>query len=396
LKVARLRAAAQDVVITLALLIAGIGGTGPAGQDQLESSQRPDGPAYVLVILAAVPLVLRRRYPEGVLIASGAAVFSYLILNYPYGPILFTIPVAAYTLGNLLPLRAALRWVGGYYALILAATVWRMIQHYDESLWRQIAAWAVVSLAAFAAPLAIGVAVRVRRVSEAGVRAAQARRAVSDERLRMAHELHDSVGHGLAVIAMQAGVALHVLDREPDKVRESLEAIRDTSRRSLDGLRSQLEVMRNAGGDDVPRRPDVGLAELDVLFDRIRAGGLDVRAELGTGLSSVPADVHVAGYRIVQEALTNVLRHAGASRAEVSVRMADGEVTVDVVDDGISGPTAGDPALGSGSGIAGMQARAAALGGTVSAGPRPGGGFAVRARLPFSAGRASETSGPES
>lgn len=391
--VTRLRGVAQDVVITLVLLIAGVGGTHPAGQDQLEWSQRPDGPAYLLVILAAAPFVLRRRYPVVVFVISATAVVTYLMLSYPYGPILFTIPVAAYTLGSLLPRRAALQWLGGYYMLVFGATVWRMIRHYDVDLWRHIAVWALVSLAAFAAPLAIGVAARVRRESEAGVRAAQARRAVSDERLRMAHELHDSVGHGLAVIAMQAGVALHVLDREPDKVRESLEAIRDTSRRSLDGLRSQLEVMREPDRDDAPRHPDVGLAELDVLFGRIRAGGVDVRADVGAGLSGVSAEVDVAAYRIVQEALTNVLRHAGASRAEVSVRQAHGEVSVEVVDDGTAGPPADDPVQGSGSGIAGMQARAEALGGMVTAGPRPGGGFAVRARLPLPAGRASETPG---
>lgn len=385
---------AQDAVVTLILVIAGLGGTGPASQDQLQWSERPDGPAYLLVILAALPFVLRSRYPVAVFIASGSAVVTYLMLNYPYGPILFTIPVAAYTLGSLLPRRSALQWVGGYYALVLAATVARMVRNYDEDLWRHIAVWALVSLAAFAAPLATGVATRVRRESEAGILAAQARRAVSDERLRMAHELHDSVGHGLAVIAMQAGVALHVLDREPGKARESLEAIRDTSRRSLDGLRAQLEALREPEQDEdaAPRRPHAGLSELDVLIDRIRGGGLDVRADLGAELSGVPAEVDVAAYRIVQEALTNVLRHAEASTADVSVHRVDDTIVIDVVDDGTAGPSAGKPAQGSGAGIAGMHARAETLGGTVTAGPRPDGGFAVRAKLPL-AGRRDATSG---
>lgn len=387
----RLRGVAQDVAVTLILLIVGIGGTGPASEDQLQWSERPDGLAYLLVILAAAPFVFRRRYPVAVFLASSACVLGYLMLDYPYGPILFTIPVAAYTLGSRLPRRDALRLVVGYYLLVFTITVWRMVRHYDDDLWRHIAVWALVSLAAFAAPLAIGMAARVRRESEADVRAAQARRAVADERLRMAHELHDSVGHGLAVIAMQAGVALHVLDREPDKARESLEAIRDTSRRSLDGLRSQLQAMRETSEDAVPTSPDVGLNKLDVLLDRIRAGGLEVYADLDPDLRGAPAEVDVAAYRIVQEALTNVLRHADASRADVSIRTVDGEVHVDVVDDGTASVSATGPAQASASGIAGMRARAEALGGAVRAGPLAGGGFAVRARLPLE--HAPDTSG---
>ncbi len=189
---------------------------------------------------------------------------------------------------------------------------------------------------------------------------------------------------------MQAGVALHLLDHEPGKARESLEAIRDTSRRSLDGLRTQLQAMREPG-DEWPARPDVGLASLDVLLDRIRAGGLEVHPDLDPDLRGAPAEVDVAAYRIVQEALTNVLRHAGASRADVSIRTVDGEVHVDVVDDGTASLAATGPAQASGSGIAGMRARAEALGGTVRAGPLAGGGFAVRARLPLE--NAPHTSG---
>lgn len=201
----------------------------------------------------------------------------------------------------------------------------------------------------------------------------------------MAHELHDSVGHGLAVIAMQAGVALHVLEREPGKVREALEAIRDTSRRSLDGLRAQLEEMREPATDDAPRRPAVGLAELDVLVDRIRAGGLDVRTHIDPTIldGRLPPDVDVAAYRIVQESLTNVLHHAAASRAEVRIQRTDGAVVLDVTDNGTTATQRRSD--GSGTGIAGMRARAHALGGTLDAGPIPDGGFAVHANLPSTA-----------
>lgn len=379
----RLREPAQDAVLTLVLLVAGIGGTHPASQDQLDWSRAPDGWAYLLVILAALPFVVRWRYPIAVLVASGTAVLTYFAAGYAFGPILFTIPAIAYTLGSRLPMRAAVRWIGGYYLLMFAITVMRMISEYRTDLWRHIAVWALVSLAAFGAPLAIGIAVRVRRESEAGVRAAMARRAVSEERLRMAQELHDSVGHGLSVIAMQAGVALHVLDREPAKVRAALEAIRDTSRRSLDGLRAQLQEMREPAAGDVPRRPGIGLAELDVLLDRIRAGGLDVRTDIDPGVraGALPPDVDVAAYRIVQESLTNVLRHANATRADVTIHREDGAVTLDVVDNGTATATQ-RPDDGSGTGIAGMRARAEALGGTLDAGRRPDGAFAVHSRLP--------------
>jgi signal transduction histidine kinase len=183
------------------------------------------------------------------------------------------------------------------------------------------------------------------------------------------------------MIAMQAGVALHVLDREPAKVKEALEAIRDTSRRSLDGLRAQLQQMREPASDEALRRPSVGLAELDILVDRIRAGGLDVRTDIDPTVldAHLPPDVDVAAYRIVQESLTNVLRHAEASRASVTIQHRDGAVVLDVVDNGAA---AGPEAAGSGTGIAGMRARAHALSGMLEAGPRPDGGFAVHASLP--------------
>jgi hypothetical protein len=171
----RLGELAQDAGLTLFLLIVGIAGTHPASQDQLDWSRTPDGWAYLLVVLAALPFVLRRRHPIAVAVASGTAVLTYLAVGYAFGPIMFTIPVASYTLGSLLPMRSAVRWVAGYYLLMFAVSLSRMIREYGDDLWRQVAGWTLVSLAAFGAPLAIGVAVRVRRDSQAGVRAALAR-----------------------------------------------------------------------------------------------------------------------------------------------------------------------------------------------------------------------------
>jgi signal transduction histidine kinase len=398
---ARFKMSLLDVGITLFLLFICIVGThgASAGQD---GGRDADVLSYVLVVLATLPFVLRRRYPRTVLLVSGAAVLSYLAADYPYGPIMFTILVASFTFGYELPLRTAVRWIGGYWVLIVVVSASRLL---DESgdFWRQASAGTIGSLAAFAAPLAIGAALKTRRESQADVRAALARRAVSEERLRMAQELHDSVGHGLAVIAMQAGVALHVLDRNPEKVRAALEAIRDTSKSSLDGLRAELQVLRSPVTDAAPRRPVAGLSEVGVLLDRIRAGGVEVTADLSGVDGDLPPDIDVAAYRIVQESLTNVLRHAAATRAEVRIRRTAGELLLDVSDNGVGAGPAAEPQLtpsspdGSGTGIEGMRARAEALGGRLQAGPRAGGGFAVHARLPLAhADRQPDMSGSTS
>lgn len=408
----RVRTWLIDAGIALALVVLGVGGTHGASQGQAWARD-PGVFAYTLVVVAALSLLLRRAYPRTTLLINAAALVTYLAADYAYGPIMITVPVVMYTLGHQLPLRSAVRWGGGYYAVFFAVSTVRLLDDSGNDVWRQGAAWAIASLALFGAPLAIGAALKTRRESQADVRAALARRAVSEERLRMAQELHDSVGHGLAVIAMQAGVALHVLDRNPEKVRAALEAIRDTSRSSLDGLRAELQVLRSPVTDAAPRSPGAGLAGVGVLLDRIRAGGVEVVADLdGASGGDLPPDVDVAAYRIVQESLTNVLRHAAATRAEVRIRRAGGELLVDVSDNGVGGGAppppagpagpAGSPSElseddGSGTGIAGMRARAEAVGGRLQAGPRTGGGFAVHARLPLAgADREPDMSGSTS
>jgi signal transduction histidine kinase len=368
-----------DVGLALLLLLFGLFGTHPASENQVKWSHEPDTLAYLLVTLAALPFVLRRRYPGLVLAASAAAVLTYMARHYAYGPIMFTIPAATYMVGAFLPLRRAIQWAGGYYVLIVMMSTIRVV---DESsiLWWQSLAWEIATFAAFAAPLVMGAALRIRRQSQADVRTAQARRAVSEERLRMAQELHDSIGHGLAVIAMQAGVALHVLDRNPAKVREALEAIRETSKESLDGLRAELQALQAPSSTAAPRRPAPGLSEIDVLLNRIRAGGVTVHTQIDD-VAELPAEVDVAAYRIVQESLTNVLRHAGATHATVRIARTGAGVTLDIGDNGRGGSAA--LTNNSGMGIAGMRARAEALDGVLEAGPRAEGGFGVHARLPI-------------
>ena len=195
----------------------------------------------------------------------------------------------------------------------------------------------------------------------------------------MAQDLHDGVGHGLAVIAMQAGAALHVLDKDPARARENLEAIRATSKESLDALRAELARMSGAAG---PRRPAPGLDDLDGLLDRVRGGGLVV--DRSGSVDGVPESVGRTAYAVVQESLTNVLRHAQATRALVSFERRDGALVVTVRDDGRGGGPGGQDGQDGqdgGMGISGMRSRVEALGGTLEAGPGPS-GFRVRAVLP--------------
>lgn len=369
-----------DVGLAGFLLLVGFGGTGPAVANQGLPSPGLFG--YLLVAAAAVAVVLRRSHPAATFLLVNAVVVTYLGNGFGYGPILLSLVVATYGLASQIPFQRTLRWVGALLGISLLAVAARVIADIDgASAFISTTAWIVL-------PAAVGVVRKVRRDSAAGVRAEQAKRAVSEERLRMAQEVHDVVGHGLAVIAMQAGVALHVLDRDPAKVREALEAIRSTSRESLDGLRAELDALR--GRDTAPRRPSTGLAELPELAKRIRSSGLPVTVHLDR-LGRLPAEVDLAAYRIVQESLTNVLRHAGpAATALVRVRQRHGELQIEVTDTG--GGSRADRADGAGSGagpghgIDGMRHRATTLGGSLEAGPVPDGGFRVRARLPIGSG----------
>jgi signal transduction histidine kinase len=201
------------------------------------------------------------------------------------------------------------------------------------------------------------------------------------------------VSHTIGVISVQAGVAAHLLHRRPDKAADSLAAIRQASDEALGELHAMLGVLREGGGDGgpAPLTPAPGLGELDALVAQAAGAGVEVTVSLEGTPRRLPAAVDLAAYRVVQESLTNVVRHAAASRAEVTVRHSDGRVVVVVTDDGRGGPGTGN-ANGngnggrSGQGILGMRERARALGGSLEAGPRPGGGFRVQATLPVTGG----------
>jgi signal transduction histidine kinase len=207
----------------------------------------------------------------------------------------------------------------------------------------------------------------------------EARRQADEERLRIARELHDVLAHNISLINVRSGVALHLMDDQPEQARSALEAIHGASADALREVRSALDVLRG-GSEQPPRAPTAGLARLDELVSSAGAAGLQVSVEVHGEPHPLPATVDLAAFRIVQESLTNVVRHARARTATVHLTYASADVTVQIEDDGDGLDPKG--ALDGGNGIAGMRERAVALGGEVDVGPRPGGGFQVRARIP--------------
>ncbi|HEX7304092.1 sensor histidine kinase [Lentzea sp.] len=342
----------QDGALTLALLVFGLAGTRFAAR--LQGADALDAVGYLLIAVAAAGLLVRSARPLWTVAVTTVAIAAYLALGYPFGPILMSGVAAIYAVAvhARIELAAASAL---FYALVI-------LPWWNDSL----TSWVTWSAGWILLPGAAGVLMRLRRKSAVDVR----ERAVISERLRLAQEVHDVVGHGLSVIAMQAGVALYVLDKDPAKARASLEAIRDTSKEALDGLRSELDTLRGSA----PLTPSIGLADLPALASRMREAGLEVSVEVDE--VELPDTHQLAVYRIVQESLTNVLRHSSPGvTASVRVYTVRGELVVHVTD-------TGTPAVFTeGHGITGMRSRAEALGGTLEAGGAHG--FAVIARIPL-------------
>jgi signal transduction histidine kinase len=357
-----------DFALAGSLLAFALFATRLAGRNQPDATPL-DGLGYALLVLAIAPLVVRRRWPVAVLAVSTVAVAGYLVGAYPYGPVLIGYVLAMYSVAVRLPIRPA--------AVAAAASLLVLSAHILVPGGPGLAgvlpasAWTVV-------PFAIGVTVRLNREATARARADQARRQADDERIRIAQEVHDVVGHGLAAINMQAEIALHLLPKRPEQAEAALAAISRTSREALDELRVTLAVVRR--GDD--RQPAPGLGQVPELRDRLAAAGLAVSVDVAGEPRDLPAAVDLAGYRVVQESLTNVLRHAGPATAAVRIGYGAADVTVEVVDSGRGAGGVDAPRDGAGHGIAGMRERVTALGGDLIAGPERGGGFRVYARIP--------------
>jgi signal transduction histidine kinase len=339
---------------------------------------------YGLVAVAFLPLALRRRYPLAVLaVVTTAAALNDLLPGPP--SLVFLAPlIALYTVGTLRDRRTLAIAAGLTMAVQIAVS---LPSYGTATFWTD--AIRIVSMVAVAA--ALGDATRNRRayVAEVEERAAEAertreeetRRRVDEERLRIARELHDITAHSLSIIAVQSGAAAHVIDSNPAEARRSLNAIRRTSKDALEELRAMLGVLRSTEETDAPLAPSPGLAGLGELAKPLAEAGIEVALDIDDDVADVPAVVEASTYRIVQEALTNVVRHAGPCSVTVHVRREDDALTVDVTDTGRGSDTSGQPTAGHG--LAGMRERAVALGGSFSAGPAGKRGFRVAARLPL-------------
>jgi signal transduction histidine kinase len=338
-----------------------------------------------LVLLHTLPLAARRRFPLAVLATSLASGLAFAALDLAPDILWMTFLVAVYSVA-----AYGDRWVS-LAGLVVAELGWAANQLTPG----RFQAPTVVGNALFiGAAWLLGHFVGVRRhyVLQLEERTAEleqarqelARRAVVEERLRLARELHDVVAHAMSVIAVQSGVGAHVADTQPEEAARALAAIEATSRGALEELRRLLGVLRQEDGPQGDLAPVPGLADLDVLLAEVAKAGLAVKLKVNGTRPQLPAGVDLSAYRIVQEALTNVVKHAGPARAQVVVGYRDQEVTVEVTDDGRGAvPPVGDGRGGTGHGLIGMRERVAAFNGYLEVGPRPGGGFRVAARLPL-------------
>ncbi|HEY8478476.1 MAG TPA: sensor histidine kinase [Spirillospora sp.] len=350
-----------------------------------------DALGFGLLLAGPALLLLRRRHPVATLAGTAAVTALYLLRAYTYGPIIVSLAVAM--VAAIVAGHRLVTWVGtgavltGYLALTTAIGVppdergsggLFPVERPTALGSALVTVWALVVLLT-------GELIRMRaqRAAEAErIRAEKERRQASEERLRMARELHDVLAHNISMINVQAGVALHLLDENPEQARTALAAIKDASKDALTEMRGVIGALRSQG-EAAPRAPTAGLDRLDDLVARARSAGLRVEVDVTGERRPLSTGTDLAAFRIVQESLTNVTRHAGPGpvTARVCIAYREHEIGVRVEDDG-QGVSLVDDHPG-GSGIRGMRERVAALGGSFDAGPRPGGGFRVEARIPL-------------
>jgi signal transduction histidine kinase len=350
--------------------------------------------AYLLVLAHTLPIAVRRRWPLPVLawgLATGVA-FAALGLNLV--SLSFAVLIYVYTVAARCPRRHSLAGLAATEGVLVLVWLARPRSIGDGGT---LALDGLIMAAGWW--LGDGTRRRQEAVDTARRRAAElerareelARRAVTEERLRIARELHDVVAHSMSIIAVQSGVGVHVIDSRPDEARKALVAVEATSRQALVEMRRLLGVLRQEAEARDSLAPAPGLAQVESLATEVAGAGVRVEVRIEGTPSELPAGLDLSAYRIVQEALTNVVRHAGPATARVSVRYALDHVAIEVTDDGIGLESAfGRRSTDSdrqrrsaGHGIVGMRERAALYGGTLEAGPLPGGGFRVAASLPL-------------
>ncbi|WP_248833466.1 sensor histidine kinase [Frankia sp. Mgl5] len=433
---------AGDVLPTAVVGLILLVGSTNAAHDQIPPGHALDGVAYLLLALAVAVFPLRRYAPRVLLAAETLIIGGYTAVGYPHGPPTLAVAAAAFTVGVRVPARPAGRAAKACAVVLLLASTVSFTRGYLDSGW-DLAYTCIGVLCVAFIPALLGALLRLSRLASARAEEEATRRRIEQERLRMAREVHDVVGHGLSIISLQAAVALHVLDRRPEQAQLALEAIRRTSVDALDELRATLALTRardartgtatGAGtatgtgtgttastGTGCPdrsslsgtptgspevgstpgealRTPLTGLSRLPGLVSEVRLCGIAVDLVTDGDLTGLPTEVDLAAYRIVQESLTNVLRHAGPARVRVTLRSAPDQLEVEIVDEPAERsadlPAGGGPLVRSaGHGLRGLRERVDELGGSLTAGPCPRGGWSVRTVLPTPAAPASPAS----
>jgi signal transduction histidine kinase len=362
---------------------------------------------WTAYLVAAVATLFRRRLPRSTLAVVFPIAVAALALRAG-GPTVFYVALALYCVVIVSSRRAALALTGIMIGVVLAALIVgrgdQLAQAAIGGVTLLLLGWLAGEYTRATRVYAAQQAERAREKAAAGEaeRAAQVRRAMADERAQIARELHDIVAHAMSVIAVRSGVARMVIDTDPEQAREALGIIETTTRRSLHEMRLLVGVLRDARADPAELSPVPGLRELGGLVVAAAAAGVTADVQIDGTVRSLSSSAELSAYRIVQEALTNVARHAGPTRARVRIGYQPHEVTIEVADEGPQGPApspARSPAAhahpghassghappghgGSGHGLIGMRERAALFGGELAAGPQ-GSGFRVRATLPL-------------
>jgi len=362
-----------DALLAVAIVVVGVVGF---ALREPPPNEPPPALGYALVIVAAGSLAWRRRFPLIVLVIVAAAASIGSLLGY-WPEFVLVLWIAVYSAASNTE-RDSLTRVLAPVAVITSVAI-GLGERGDRGLnWVDVLSDMVVT---FGVPLVLGRMTFNRRRRVLRDRELATREAVAAERAAIARELHDVVAHHMSVMVVQAGAARAVGESDPAAASAALRQIETSGRTGLAEMRRLLGILK-AEGDGDGRAPQPGLADLGELLDSMRATGLAVEAVVAGSTRPLPPGVDLSAYRIVQEALTNALRHAGGASARVLVRYEPAALELEIADDGLGPP---DGPSTQGQGLIGMRERAQLFGGAFEAGPRPGGGFLVRARLPFEA-----------
>jgi len=364
---------ARRAVLPLALSVFVVFGTFGAAEGQTDRRQ-PDWLMVLLLLVGTLSLYWLRTRPIPVLWTTVVSTLIYMLREYPWGPVVFAFVIAVFTV-----IRLGHRAAGwsGLAALYVGHVGGRVLLGLDEAgVYQVLLVGTCFAVLGFVAELfrahrdRVMAAARTRREAEL--------RRAGEERLRIAQELHDVVAHHISLINVQASTALHLVDRQPEQAAPALSAIKDASKEALVELRSIVGILRQSD-EAAPRQPVAGLGNLDHLVNRTSRAGLEVHTVIHGDPRPLPTSLDRAAFRIIQESLTNVVRHASATSATVRIQYGEHALVLQVDDDGQS--LAGQPQEGNG--ISGMRERATALGGTLTAARTPTGGLRITATLPL-------------